>query len=99
VLSNAKVKDLGKVELRILNYIAEHGSINVTQAQKLLGAQGTSTNWHSVKRKFLEVMVAKGLLEREHSKVVQRDSRSRYVLAPLVSKATNGTGGPGKEQT
>jgi ATP-dependent DNA helicase RecG len=77
VLDPTLWKGLDPTELRILNYVAEHGSINVTQTQKLFQASGT--RWHSLK-KILESMAQRGLLEHHHSRIVVRDSRACYKL-------------------
>lgn len=76
ILGSEKWKDLGgKAEGRILNYVAEHKSINVTQAQKLF----PGSRWHRMKQ-LLTSMVERGLLEHHHSAVVKLDSRACFKL-------------------
>lgn len=62
-------------ELRIVNYAAEHGSINVTQAQKLFSQK----RWHAAKR-ILTSMVEKGILIHEHKGEILRDAHAVYKL-------------------
>lgn len=69
-------KDLKQNELRIMNFVAEHHQINVTQAMRLISSP---RKWQSVK-KLLDDMTAKGLLVHHHSKTVERDSYACYRL-------------------
>lgn len=73
------LRDLTDEERRILNYVTEHGSINVTQSQALFHGKGSRRRWHAYK-KVLTGMVAKGLLAHHHSPVVKLDSRACYKL-------------------
>jgi ATP-dependent DNA helicase RecG len=68
-------RELNPMQLRIVNYVAEHGSINVTQAQKLFAGK----RWHTVKR-VLTAMVDKEILLHVHSDKVARDSHAVYRL-------------------
>ena len=77
VLQPQSWRDLSPTELRILNYVAEHGSINVTQGQKLVAASGM--RWQRVK-KILTAMVERGLLVHHHSSTIERDSHACYRL-------------------
>jgi ATP-dependent DNA helicase RecG len=69
-------KDLKQNELRILNFVAEHEQINVTQAMRLISSP---RKWQSVK-KLLDNMATRGLLVHHHSKTVERDSHACYKL-------------------
>jgi ATP-dependent DNA helicase RecG len=73
---------LGSQELRIVNYVAEHGSINVTQAQKLFPH---NRRWHAVK-KILNAMVEKGCLQHEHKADIVRDAHAVYKLPDKPSE-------------
>lgn len=75
-LGEALAKNLTDEEKRVLNFVAEHGKINVVQAHRLLPKLA---KWHSAKR-MLQRLVDKGLLKRIHSETVERDSKSHYVL-------------------
>ena len=58
-----------------MNFVAEHGGINVSQSQRLLQPK----RWHTAK-KLLERMVAKKLLVREHSTTRKQDPKAFYRL-------------------
>jgi ATP-dependent DNA helicase RecG len=88
ILDPAVWRTLNKTEMRILNYVAEHKSINVTQAQKLFQTEGS--RWHSLK-KILQGMAERGLLEHHHSKIVERDSRACYTLPGPKAEAKHET--------
>lgn len=70
------LRDLAQYELRILNFVAEHGAINVSQAQRLF----PGSRWHTVKKR-LDKMVISGLLKRDHSETIERDPKAVYRLA------------------
>jgi ATP-dependent DNA helicase RecG len=67
---------LNPQELRIVNYVAEHGSINVTQAQKLFP---NNRRWHAVKR-TLDSLVARGCMIHIHKTSIARDAHAVYRL-------------------
>jgi len=85
-LGEALTRNLSLEEKRVLNFIAEHGKINVSQCQRLLGF----AKWHSGKR-VLRQMADKGLLKHMHSKTVLRDNSAHYVL-PDAFKGLTGNG-------
>lgn len=86
-LGEALAKNLTPEEKRILNFVAEHGKINVVQAHRLLP---NLAKWHSAKR-ALERLVVKGLLKHIHSETVERDSKAHYVLPDTFKGiSTNG---------
>jgi ATP-dependent DNA helicase RecG len=70
-------RDLKQSELRLLNFVAENGSINVSQAHRLLPKP---KRWHTVK-KLLQGMVERGLLIHHHSETNRRDPNAHYTLA------------------
>lgn len=76
-------RQLSSQELRIVNYVAEHGSINVTQAQKLFSQK----RWHAAKR-ILTTMVSRGMLIYEHKENVVRDAHSVYKLPVKINGLT-----------
>jgi ATP-dependent DNA helicase RecG len=76
VLGDALQRNLSAEEKRVLNFVAEHGRINVLQCHKLIP---TLAKWHSAKR-LLQKLVDKGLLIHMHSDRVLRDSRAYYKL-------------------
>jgi ATP-dependent DNA helicase RecG len=80
VLGEAVAKELTQNERRILNFIVEHGRINVSEC---LGLIPTLPKWHAAKR-LLERMKVKGYLLHIHSANVLRDSRAHYLLAPSL---------------
>lgn len=74
-LGEALTRNLTVEEKRVLNFVAEHGKINVSQCHRLLGL----VKWHSGKR-VLQRMVDKGLLKHIHSDTIKRDNKAHYVL-------------------
>lgn len=74
-------KNLNAEEKRVLNFVAEHGKINVVQCHRLIPSLA---KWHAAK-KLLQKLVSKGLLKHVHSPTVERDSRAHYVL-PFVQE-------------
>jgi ATP-dependent DNA helicase RecG len=76
LLGEALARNLSREEKRILNFVAEHGKINVTQCHRLIPSL---PKWHSAK-KLLTKLVAKGLLKSIHHPTVVRDNKAHYVL-------------------
>ena len=76
LLGDALAKNLTPEEKRVLNFVAEHGKINVVQCHRLIPSL---PKWHSAKR-LLQKLSEKGLLKHVHSDTVERDSRAHYVL-------------------
>jgi predicted transcriptional regulator len=62
-------------ERRCLNFIAENGSISVSDAQRL-----TSQTWPASK-KLLEGLVNKNVLIHTHRPDLDRDPMARYTLS------------------
>jgi ATP-dependent DNA helicase RecG len=83
LLGDALARNLTSEEKRVLNFVAEHGRINVTQCHKLLPAIG---KWHTARR-LLFRLVEKGLLKHVHSKNILRDNKAHFVL-PSAFKGT-----------
>jgi ATP-dependent DNA helicase RecG len=67
-------RSLGGDEKRLLNFAAEHGSISVSDAQRLLGC-----SWPAGKKK-LEALKSRGILDRQVKEYLDRDTRARYRL-------------------
>lgn len=74
VLGEEIASSLSDQERRIVNYVAEHQTINVTEAAKLTGVR-----WHTVK-KALERLATRGVLDHIHDPVVERDRYAYFVL-------------------
>jgi ATP-dependent DNA helicase RecG len=75
VIGETLARALSGDEKRIINFIAEHGEISVSQVQRLT----SKTNWPAA-RKLLTGMVTKGILEHKKRSTMDRDPRARYVL-------------------
>jgi len=75
-LGEALAGSLSNEEKRVINFLAEHRKINVTQCHKL---NPGLAKWHSAKR-LLDRLVAKGVLKHIHSATVKRDNKAHYVL-------------------
>jgi ATP-dependent DNA helicase RecG len=76
ILGEALTKNLMAEEKRVLNFVAEHGKINVVQCHRLFP---NFPKWHSAKKLLLK-MVDKGLLKHIHSPTVKRDPYAHFVL-------------------
>jgi ATP-dependent DNA helicase RecG len=81
LLGEALARNLSVEEKRVLNFVAEHGKINVTQCHRLIPALA---KWHSAKRLLMR-LVEKGILKQIHSGVL-RDNRSHFVLPDAFRK-------------
>ena len=75
-MGEAIARDLSSEQKRVLNFVVEHGSINVSECLHLIP---TLPKWHAAKR-LLESMKVAGLLSHKHSANVLRDPRARYSL-------------------
>ena len=76
LLGEALARNLSKEEKRVLNFVAEHGRINVTQCHRLIPSL---PKWHSAK-KLLTKLAGKGLLKQVHHPTVVRDNKAHFVL-------------------
>jgi len=65
---------LGPFERRIVNHLAEHGAINVTEAARLGGKR-----WQAAK-KVLMSLTTKNILDHVHSNTIERDANAYFVL-------------------
>ena len=65
---------LDPFERRIVNHLAEHGAINVTEAARLGGKR-----WQAAK-KVLISLTKKNILDHVHSNIVERDANAYFVL-------------------
>lgn len=70
---------LSEYERRIVNYVAEHSTINVTEAARLGGKR-----WQAAK-KALSSLVERSILDHVHSKTVERDAHAYFVLKKRFS--------------
>jgi ATP-dependent DNA helicase RecG len=74
VVGEALSKQLSQHELRVINWIAENKSINVSQVQRL-----TEKSWPGA-RKLLERLVERGILEEIRRSWLQRDPQAHFIL-------------------
>ena len=74
VVGDSILRELNEQERRAVNFIAEHGSINVSQLMRL-----TQKTWH-FNRKILDGLVEKSILRRMKSDELDRDPKAKYVL-------------------
>jgi ATP-dependent DNA helicase RecG len=74
IIGQAVYELLSKEEKQVINFIAEKGAINVSDANRLL-----HRDWHTAK-KILESLVTRGVLMRRSKTNKERDSQARYVL-------------------
>ena len=74
VLGEALSSSLSGTERRIVNYIAEHGNINATEASRLTGIR-----WHTI-RNTLGALVERNILDHVHSATIERDRHAYFIL-------------------
>lgn len=79
VLGEALSATLNEYERRIVNYVAEHSTINVTEAARLGGKR-----WQAAK-KALAALAERNILDHVHSKTVERDAHAYFVLKKRFS--------------
>jgi ATP-dependent DNA helicase RecG len=79
VLGESLAKSLDEQERRIVNFVAENRTINVTQTSKLIGRR-----WQACK-KILGHLVDRGILDHIHSQKVERDAFQYYTLKKKFS--------------
>jgi len=75
VIGDALAQTLSVDEKRIINFLAEHKVISVSQVARLT----TKTNWPSAK-KLLTGLVKRGILEHQKRSGLDRDPQARFVL-------------------
>ena len=64
----------GEVERRLVNFVAEHGEMSVSDAQRLLGG-----DWTAARRKLMK-LVELGVLVRHARTDLERDPQARFRL-------------------
>jgi len=74
IVGEALSKQLTQHELRVINWIAENKSINVSQVQRL-----TEKSWPGA-RKLLERLIERGIVEEVRRAWLQRDPQARFIL-------------------
>lgn len=74
VLGETLSKTLDEYERRIVNYVAEHGAINVTEAARLGGKR-----WQAAK-KILVGLKDRNILDHVHSNDIERDAHAYFIL-------------------
>jgi len=79
VLGESLSATLNEFERRIVNYVAEHNTINVTEAARLSGKQ-----WQAAK-KTLSSLADRNILDHVHSKTIERDANAYFVLKKRFS--------------
>jgi ATP-dependent DNA helicase RecG len=72
-------RSLNEYERRIINFVIENRTINVTQASGLINRR-----WHFTK-KTLTNLIDRGILDRVHSEKIERDSYAYYTLPKRLS--------------
>jgi hypothetical protein len=85
------VPELTPEESRAINYIQQHGKINVSQLHNLVSS--SVKTWHTC-RKILFGLEKKGILEYKHRTDILKDPKACFVLASRfrcdVKKERNG---------
>jgi ATP-dependent DNA helicase RecG len=79
ILGEAVSKSLTLEEGRAINFIKQHGQINVSQLHDLVST--TKKTWHSC-RKILIGLTNKDILEYRHRIDIPKDPKGHFVLAP-----------------
>jgi ATP-dependent DNA helicase RecG len=74
LLGEAVYEELSQLEKQVINFIAEKGHINVSDANRLL-----QKNWQTA-RKILDGLVTRNILARRSRTNKPRDPSARYVL-------------------
>lgn len=74
LIGEALTRELSQEEIRILNFVAEHGSINVSECQRLIP---TIQTWHSAKRMLARLA---GVLKHIHRADLERGPDARFVI-------------------
>jgi ATP-dependent DNA helicase RecG len=84
VLGESLSGTLNEYEKRIVNHLAERGTINVTEAARIGGKR-----WQAAK-KVLSALTERGILDHVHSKSVERDAGAYFVLKKRFSDRLRG---------
>ena len=80
VLGEAVSKNLSPEESRAINFIVQHGKINVSQFHDLVSS--TVKTWHTC-RTILMGLDEKGILEYRHRTDIAKDPKGHFVLAAI----------------
>lgn len=78
ILGEVVSKSLSPEESRAINFIKQHGQINVSQLHDLVSS--TVKTWHTCKR-ILMRLTDKKILEYVHRTDIEKDSNAHFVLA------------------
>ena len=84
VLGPTLSASLNEYEKRVVNHLAERGTINVTEAARIGGKR-----WQAAK-KVLAGLMARGILDHVHSATVERDANAYFVLKKRFSDKLRG---------
>lgn len=76
VVGAALFSKLTQDQKRLINWVAENGSINVSQASRMVSAK----TWHTAKKILFE-LVDMGILLYEHRDDIERDPKARFILS------------------
>ena len=79
ILGEDLSKELSPEESRAINFIQQHGKINVSQLHNLVSS--TIKTWHTC-RKILMGLTDRGVLEYKHRTDILKDPKAYFVLAP-----------------
>ena len=90
ILGEALAKSLDGPSLRLVNYIAENGQMNATDAMRVGGIR-----WHAAK-KILNTLTERGILEHVKNPKVDRDRHQHWRLNTRFAGPTKGREGSGK---
>jgi ATP-dependent DNA helicase RecG len=86
VLGEALSSTLSENERRIVNHIAEHGTINVTEAVRLCAIR-----WQRAK-KILMRLVERNILDHIHHATIERDANAYFTLKKRYTDKLRSTG-------
>lgn len=78
-------QQLTEDQKRCLNSVAEHGYINVSDAQRLTGK-----TWETAKKTLMS-LVDKNILEHTHRDDLERDPKARFTLKYAAQPESDGT--------
>lgn len=84
VLGEVLSSSLNEYEKRIVNHLAERGTINVTEAARIGGKR-----WQAAK-KVLAGLVERGILDHVHHPTIERDANAYFVLKKRFSDKLRG---------
>jgi ATP-dependent DNA helicase RecG len=78
VIGETLAKTLSANEKRVINFVAEHETISVSQVQRLTGK-----TWPAAKKLLLE-LATRGILEHKIRSEMDRDPQARFVLKTKI---------------